>query len=168
MRFFDTNILIYSEDAREGTKHVYAESMVKEAIAARELVVSTQVLLEFYSAVVRKKLLTGSQASALCRLWSRSHVVHSTLDFLLEGFELQQRYQLSVFDALIVRAAIDSGCHVLYTEDLQHGMRFGALEVVNPFLATPAVHEPAASYGAKRKSVISKKTPLKRAARRPR
>lgn len=46
---------------------------------------------------------------------------------------LHRLHQLSIWDGLIVRAALASGCRVLYTEDLQHGRSFDGLEVVDPF-----------------------------------
>ena len=67
-------------------------------------------------------------------------------------------HSLSVWDGLIVQAALEAGCDALLTEDLQHGRRFGNLEIVNPFLA--AAHEPRRRYGVKgrkrgRSAVIS-------------
>jgi len=63
---------------------------------------------------------------------------------------LHQHHSLAFWDALIVQAALDAGCDVLLTEDMQHGRRFGELEVRNPFIA-PGAHEPhAASYRARR------------------
>lgn len=49
------------------------------------------------------------------------------------AIDLHRLHQLSIWDALIVRAAILSGCRTLYTEDLQHGQRFEGLQVVDPF-----------------------------------
>jgi predicted nucleic acid-binding protein len=51
---------------------------------------------------------------------------------------LARDHELSFFDALIVAAALDAGCHLLFSEDLQHGQRFGALTVENPFRRPPA------------------------------
>lgn len=56
---------------------------------------------------------------------------------VLDAHELARTEQLSWFDALIVEAAIRSGCERLYSEDLNHGRKFGRLTVQNPFIAAP-------------------------------
>jgi predicted nucleic acid-binding protein len=60
-------------------------------------------------------------------------VVDNTPKLLLAAVSLQQRAQLSFWDALVVQAAIDAGCDRLYSEDLNASQRFGSLVVVNPF-----------------------------------
>ncbi len=55
---------------------------------------------------------------------------------LIEAAEMQQRAQLSFWDAMVVQAALTAGCDTLYTEDLNAGQRFGSLIVVNPFKTT--------------------------------
>jgi predicted nucleic acid-binding protein len=60
--------------------------------------------------------------------------VHSSARLYAEALALQSRYQLSWFDSLIVAAAIEAACAILYSEDLQHGQRFGDLQIQNPFL----------------------------------
>ena len=153
-RFFDTNILVYSEDRAETSRRFLAQALVEDAIATDEMVVSTQVLLEFYATALRRKLMRPESALDLLRFWSEHHVVANTADFLLRGLELQQAHELSVWDSLIVQAAIESRCDVLLSEDLQHGMRFGALEIRNPFIEPPRASEakgPAAKPAAARR-----------------
>jgi predicted nucleic acid-binding protein len=140
-RFFDANILVYSEDRAETSKRFLAQSLIEDAIGNDEFIVSTQVLLEFYATALRRKLMRPESALELVRVWSEHHVVANTADFMVRAFELQQAHGLSVWDALIVQAAIESRCDVLLSEDLQHGMRFGALVVNNPFLEPPAASE---------------------------
>jgi hypothetical protein len=72
------------------------------------------------------------------------------------GIELHQAHSLSVWDGLIVQAALDAQCDVLLSEDLQHGRRFGSLEVVNPFLSAAAHEAPAHSYGSVRPAARSR------------
>jgi len=60
--------------------------------------------------------------------------VHSSQALYAEALQLQASSGFSWYDALIVSAAIQAKCDFLYTEDLQHGQRFGALQVRNPFL----------------------------------
>lgn len=146
MTFFDTNVLVYSVDAAQPAKAAVARPLLEEAIAGETLVLSTQVLQEFYDVVLRKRLLKPEQAVAILQLWAQGRVVPATPELLFRAFELQQRQRISVWDALIVQAALDAGCTVLYSEDLHHGLRIGDLEIVNPFGRPPAVHEPATPY----------------------
>jgi predicted nucleic acid-binding protein len=140
--FFDTNVLVYSRDPSDRRKRDIARALVEEAITEDSFVVSAQVLVEFYVAAVRRNLLGPAQALELVRFWSPHDTVVTTIDVLLGGLELHQRHSLSVWDALVLQAAIDARCDVLLTEDFQHGRRFGELTVQNPFVEDPAAHEP--------------------------
>jgi predicted nucleic acid-binding protein len=60
--------------------------------------------------------------------------VHSSQAIYTEALHLQGKSGLSWYDSLIVSAAIQAKCDFLFTEDLQHGQRFGTLQVANPFL----------------------------------
>ncbi|ROZ72445.1 PIN domain-containing protein [Ramlibacter sp. WS9] len=158
MRFFDTNVLVYAQDALDPAKQSTARKLVQEAIGASEFTISTQVMQEFYAVAARRQLLSPTQASTLVQAWAENEVVSSTPELVLRAFALQQSSQLSVWDALIVQAALDAGCTTLYTEDMQHGMRFGNLELVNPFLVPAAVHEPPAPYRAAKRRAVAKAT----------
>jgi len=146
-RFFDTNVLIYAYDCDESLKRETARTVIAQAIAEDEFIVSTQVLAEFYSTAVRRKIVEPKHARELVGQWSDHHPVPQTPDLLARGIALQQAHSLNIWDALIVEAAREARCDILYTEDLQHGRRFGELEIVNPFLAS--AHEPRTRYGVK-------------------
>lgn len=149
-RFFDTNVLVYSQDKAEPAKRSLARVLIEEAVAEDAFVLSTQVLLEFYATALRRNLLGRAEALALVRLWSEHDTVVATPDLLLRGLELHQEHSLSVWDALIVQAAVDARCDILLSEDLQHGMRFGDLTITNPFVSPPAAHERRTSRAAGR------------------
>jgi predicted nucleic acid-binding protein len=149
-RFFDTNVLVYSQDRNEPSKRALARSLIEEAIEDEEFVVSTQVLVEFYATVVRLKMLGPAEALALAKLWSDHDTVPHTTDLLLSGLELHQAHSLSVWDGLIVQAAIEARCDVLFTEDMQDGRRFGELRIANPFAAPAGAHEPRSAYRSSR------------------
>ncbi len=156
MRFFDTNILVYTQDSLDAAKQAAARGLVEQAIADGEFTISTQVMQEFYAVAARRRLLAPSQAAELVQAWAENEVVSSTPELLLRAFVLQQRSQISVWDALIVQAALDAGCTTLFSEDLQPGMRFGNLTLVNPFAKQAAVHESAAPYKVTRKLAARK------------
>lgn len=60
-------------------------------------------------------------------------VVDSTQDLLAAAMDLQQQAAISLWDAMIVSAAIEAGCERLYTEDLNNGQRFNGVQISNPF-----------------------------------
>jgi predicted nucleic acid-binding protein len=148
MEFFDTNILVYAVDDAEPARQRVASGLLRDALGSGRLVISTQVMLEFRAAASRRKLLTSEGITKFLRSLARCDVVPADAEFVWKAFETQERYGFSIWDAAIVQGALEAGCSVLYTEDLQHGQHFGALEVVNPFRGH-AVHEPPAGYASK-------------------
>jgi predicted nucleic acid-binding protein len=98
--------------------------------------------------VARIKALVES-AAALFAVEKRAaaRVVGSNADFVLDALRLARRLRSSVWNALTVQAALAARCTTLFSEDLQAGLRFGDLEVINPFADT--AHEPRAAYRTK-------------------
>jgi len=155
--FFDTNVLVYSRDPSDRPKRDVARALIEEAIAAEAFVVSTQVLVEFYATCARRNLLGPGQALNLVRLWSEYDTVAQTPDLVVRGLALHQAHSLSMWDALIVQAALDARCDVLLSEDLQDGRRFGDLVVSNPFEGSGGAHDRLApKYAARVKRRASR------------
>ncbi len=153
--FFDTNVLVYSRDPGDRAKRDVARTLIEDAIAAEAFVISTQVLVEFYATCIRRNLLGPAQALSLVRLWSGYDPVPQTPELVVRGLTLHQSHSLSMWDALIVQAAIDARCDMLLSEDLQDGRRFGDLEVSNPFAGSGSAHErlaPRYAVRAKRRA----------------
>lgn len=132
--FVDTNLRVYRLDRREAAKSRRIGAWLKELAREHEIVVSTQVLLELRTVVGAKlkPALSANDAGVALAALSASEVVATDTNLVLDAHELAVAEQLSWFDALIVEAAIRSRCDVLYSEDLAHGRRFGALNVRNP------------------------------------
>lgn len=128
-RFLDTNVLLYllSADAAKADR-------VEEALAAGAGI-SVQVLNEFAAVALRKLGMTVAEVrEALEPIVSVCQVVPVTIEIHRRGLQAVERYRLSIYDALIVAAAIDAGCTTLLTEDLQDGQVFeNTLAVMNPF-----------------------------------
>jgi predicted nucleic acid-binding protein len=133
--FVDTNILVYAEDRDAKRKHDRARDLVVELWRSGDGVVSVQVLQEFYVTVTRKlkKPLAPSRALEIVEQYLTWTVVENTGGLLTAAIDLQQKAQLSFWDAMVVQAAIEGGCNRLYSEDLNAGQRFGSVVVVNPF-----------------------------------
>jgi len=133
--FVDTNVLVYAEDRDAKTKHDVARDLVLQLWNAREGVLSVQVLQEFYVNATRKlkKPMTAARALDIVQEYLAWTVIENTGRLLVDAVRLQQKAQLSLWDALVVQAAIDAGCDRLYSEDLNAGQRFGPVLIVNPF-----------------------------------
>lgn len=128
-KFFDTNVLIYllSGDARKAD--------AAEAAVAGGGTISVQVLNEFASVATRKLGLGLDEVrEILGTLKAVCAVVPLTLATHERGLDIAQRSGLALYDAMIVAAALESGCSQLLTEDLQHGQVIDrTLRIVNPF-----------------------------------
>jgi predicted nucleic acid-binding protein len=132
--FVDTNVFVYLFDRDAPAKRARAATLLEAG--AETMVVSTQVLQEFYVTVTRKlgKPLPELDAEAAVRRLAALSVVDTDADLVLAAVAGSRRYRLSFWDALIVEAALRAECRRLLTEDLQHGRRFADLTVENPFL----------------------------------
>nr|WP_315227387.1 PIN domain-containing protein [uncultured Albidiferax sp.] len=134
--FFDTNILVYSVDGREPQKQKAALTLYAHTVVDGSFAISTQVLAEFYNATVKgkKPLLQRDEARLQVQTLARQRVVPTTAAMVGAATGHAERYQLQWWDAMVLEAALSVGASTLYSEDFQHGQRFGGVTVVNPFL----------------------------------
>ena len=134
--FVDTNILVYAYDRHAGDKHARAKELIETLWENKTGVVSTQVLQEFYVNIRRKAQspLNATTARRLIEDYLSWKIVVNDGIALIEAIAIEQRYQLSFWDALIVQAANAAGAEVLYSEDLNNGQLYGEGRVENPFL----------------------------------
>lgn len=130
-RFFDTNVLIYLLSADAAKADLIEEKLAEGAT------VSVQVLNEFASVALRKLGMTVTEIrEALDPITAICHVVPLTIEIHQRGLQVAERYRFSFYDALIVAAALESSCTMLYTEDLQDGQVIDdTLTIKNPFRA---------------------------------
>ena len=135
--FVDTNVLMYAHDTSAGEKHQRAKALVEELWRDRTGVVSTQVLQEL-SINLRKKVRQPLDAKATRDIvadYLTWQVIVNGGDSILEAIDLEFRYQISFWDALVVQAAQASGAETLYSEDLSDGQTYGGVRVINPLRA---------------------------------
>ncbi len=136
--FVDTNVLIYALDEADPQKQQAARAWRAALWQSRRGRISFQVLQEFYVKVTRKWPKARQQARAEVRdllAWRPVSVDDGILD---RSWKIQDRYQLSFWDALIVAAAKAASSRYLLTEDLQADRELDGVVVVNPFLRGPA------------------------------
>jgi predicted nucleic acid-binding protein len=137
--FVDTNVLLYARDASEPDKQPRAREWLDLLWSERAGRVSLQVLTEYYQAVTRKLRpgLDRETARADVRDLSAWRPVRVDEMVMEDAWRLEDRYGLSIWDALVVASARAAGCRHLLTEDLQHGQDLDGLVVVNPFRVPP-------------------------------
>jgi predicted nucleic acid-binding protein len=133
--FVDTNVLMYAHDSAAGEKHETAKALVAELWESRSGVVSTQVLQELAVNLRRKakKPLDARATREVVADYLAWHVVVNGGGSILEALDLEARYQVSFWDALIIQAADTGGAETLYSEDLSDGQRYAGVTVKNPF-----------------------------------
>jgi predicted nucleic acid-binding protein len=134
--FVDTNILIYAHDRSAGAKHDRARQLVERLWTSGEGVLSTQVLQELCINLRRKvaRPLPIEEIRQLIQDYLSWEIVVNTPESVLQALEIEVRYKISFWDALVLQAAESAGAAVLYSEDLAAGQHYGAVHVVNPLV----------------------------------
>jgi predicted nucleic acid-binding protein len=133
--FFDTNVLVYAVDAGDPARQEIAIDRFARAVKDDTVMLSTQVLQEFYDITTRKLKppLSAREAAGQLSQLCAFEVVGSTADSVLAAVELAHKHRLQWWDALILEAAIRGNADLLVSQDGQHGQRFGRLVIENPF-----------------------------------
>ncbi|HEX4955982.1 MAG TPA: PIN domain-containing protein [Thermoanaerobaculia bacterium] len=134
--FVDSNVLVYAFDESEPAKQHLAQRLISSHGTEHKLVLSTQVLQEFYVNVTRKlkRPVPGPVALAAVERFASLQVKQITPATVLLAIRRHQAEQLAFWDALILEAALAARCQRLASEDFQHGRRYGDLVIENPFL----------------------------------
>lgn len=135
--FVDSNVFLYALDEADPKKQQAARNWRAELWKSRRGRLSFQVLGEFYVNAVRLLPKARDEARAEVRDLLAWNPVATDAALLEQGWKIQDRYQLSYWDALIVAAAKASSCSYLLTEDLQAGQKLDGIVVVNPFVGGP-------------------------------
>lgn len=139
--FFDTNILVYTDDPNSPQKATVATDLIEQHLLAGTAVLSTQVLQEYFVVTTRKIDTPPRIARRKIELFSRMGVVQLDPALILAAIDLQQLHSLSFWDALIMQAASVSGCAVLYSEDMQDGGSMAGVRVSQPFHLREALNK---------------------------
>ncbi len=131
--FADTNVLVYAVDEAAGEKREKARSL----LTSHSVVVSTQVMQEFYWTITRRLRppVPALLARDLTAELARCPVVVNDASSVLAAADLAADSMLSFWDALILVAAARGACRVLLSEDMNAGQHIGGVEIVNPFAA---------------------------------
>lgn len=135
LAFFDTNVLVYADDASSRKKQERAIALFAEHLRNGTAVISLQVLQEYFAAATRKLKLAPEVAQQKVEVLARARIARLEASDVIAAIELHRLAKVSFWDALIVRAARSVGATALYSEDLQGGGSIGGVRVINPFAA---------------------------------
>lgn len=133
--FLDTNILVYAYDKHYPRKQETAQVLLKEGIETESVVLSSQVLGEFFVVVTRKikNPISAEEAQKIIALLGVLQIVDIDLSLVNLAVENHKKYGINYWDSLIIAAAARAGCKRVMTEDLNHGQEYNSVLVENPF-----------------------------------
>jgi predicted nucleic acid-binding protein len=132
--FFDTNVLVYADDAAVSDKQRRAIDLIAEHRRATTGVLSLQVLQEYFVTVTRKLHVDAAVARRKVELLAEFHVAVPDIADILAAIDLHRLHGFSFWDALILRSAKQAGCSVLFSEDMQGTREIDGVRIVNPFV----------------------------------
>ena len=130
--FLDTNILIYVYSDTEKNK----QNIARKLISDHKSYVSTQVLQELTNILTKKFNVSWIEVQNTLKESRQNNLLHiNTLDTIIDACTIAKKYKFSFYDCLIIAAAIQCNCKMLYSEDMQHGQIIESqIKIVNPFL----------------------------------
>ena len=134
--FLDTNIFVYSLDRTVPAKARRAATLIRDGLENGNGIVSYQVVQEFFNVAFRRFAQPMSAFAAeeyLNTIFRPLLVVHSSPALFISALQVYAQHHLSWYDSLIVAAAQEAGCSVLYSEDMQLGQRVNHLRIEDPF-----------------------------------
>jgi predicted nucleic acid-binding protein len=134
--FLDTNLFVYTFDAKAPAKAKKAGQLIRRAADTGEGIISYQVVQEFFSVALRRFAQPMSVAEAeqyLITVLRPLVAVHSSPAIYFEALRIVEKHRMSWYDSLIVAAALEGQCDRLYSEDFQDGRKIEGLRIENPF-----------------------------------
>jgi predicted nucleic acid-binding protein len=133
--FLDTNVALYAGDSVEPRKQAISAYLIMELARRRSLVLSVQVLNEYYNAAIAKRRSDRDRSHYREQVRRLRGLCTAPLDadVVETAWSLQDITNYGWWDVLIIASAIRSGCQYLLTEDMQDGHQLGELTILNPF-----------------------------------
>lgn len=133
--FIDTNVFIYVflEDEENVEKRRVSSELLQK-LSSADVVISTQVLSEIYSVMLRNKISDKVIQEKEEILIAETLVSPITLETIKKSWEIRTKYAYSYWDSLIIASALENNCLTLYTEDMHDGQVIeDRLRIINPF-----------------------------------
>ena len=133
--FVDSNVFIYAYTSDDKQKHSIARNLLRENVLDNEIILSVQVLNEFYSVMTRYKRPHNEIKLCINEIIEQVKVMPLELETVKLGFFIKEKYLFSWWDSLVLSSALENDCKIIYSEDMQHNQLIeGTLQIVNPFI----------------------------------
>ena len=131
--FLDTNFLVYLQNNNELDKQKHCRALIQHLATQSTIVLSTQVIQEFYVVMTRKMGVEPVLVKGLLQLLRQFEIVTVDFDSITNAIDFSIIHQLSFWDALIISSAQKANCSTVITEDLNSGQVVAGIKIVNPF-----------------------------------
>jgi len=133
--FIDSNIFVYAYTDDDWQKHELSRNLLKDNILANEIILSVQILNEFYSVMAKYKYSHDEIKSCSDEIIKQAEIMSLKLDTFKFCLFIKEKYGYSWWDSLILSSALENNCKIIYSEDMQHEQIIeNTLKIVNPFL----------------------------------
>ncbi len=132
--FLDSNLLIYSIDEKDPSKREHVQKFLDEIDTIHVPVISTQTIGEFFNVSTRKLRIPKENSMILCNLLKDKYPIYEiSVENVYHALKISRQTQFSYWDSLILAVAIDTGCTIVYSEDLNAGQIIEGVKIINPF-----------------------------------
>jgi predicted nucleic acid-binding protein len=132
--FIDTNIFVYAYTDDDRQRHESSRDLLKDNVLANKIVLSVQILNEFYSVMTKYKYSHDEIKSCLDEIIEQAEIMPLKLYTFKSCLFIKEKYGYSLWDSLVLASALENNCKIVYSEDMQHGQLIeNNLKIVNPF-----------------------------------
>jgi len=131
--FIDTNLIVYTLDKSNVYKQERARNIIRKIVDVHQLVISTQVIKEFYVVAINKMKADPIIVKNIIHNFRNMEIVTNDLELIEQAIDISVISQISFWDSLIIAAAEKANCEYIFSEDLNPGQTYRGVLVINPF-----------------------------------
>ncbi len=131
--FIDTNVLVYTQNDKEKEKQLICRKVLSGLIDKNLLVISTQVMQEYYNVATQKMRLEKLYVKRTIEMFDIYEIITIQPLIIFQAIDIQILHQLSFWDSLIISAAKSANCSMVLTEDMNDGQIIEGVKIQNPF-----------------------------------
>jgi len=133
--FIDSNVFVYAYINDDQQKHALARNLLKDTVLVNEIILSVQILNEFYSVMAKYEYSHDEIKSCLSEIIEQAEIMPLKLETIKFCLFIKEKYGYSWWDSLVLASALENNCKIIYSEDMRHEQIIeNSLKIVNPFL----------------------------------
>jgi len=133
--FVDTNIFAYAHLDNDLEKYEKANFLFENTLSGKKIIISVQVVNEFYSVMSKYKFSHNQIVGFIKDISVFANIKNLSFNTVKRAFYIKEKYLYSWWDSLVLASALENGCEIVYSEDMQHGQIIeNGLKIVNPFV----------------------------------